>query len=68
MFASRRANADTEYDPHNVQTVFLQTIHQGLSLKYSEMRSELKSLADQSVSDEMLLKQVMVMSEENERQ
>lgn len=70
LFASRRANADIEYDPRNVQTVFLKTIHQGLSLKYSEMRTELKPLlADQSVTDEMLLKQVIkAMSEENERQ
>ena len=70
LFASRHVNADIEYEPRNVQTVFLQTIHQGLSPKYSEMRTELRPLlADASVSDEMLLKQVIkVMSEENERQ
>ena len=70
LFASRHVNADIEYDPRNVQTVFLRTIHQGLSPKYSEMRTELRPLlADPSVSDEMLLKQVIkVMTEENERQ
>ena len=70
LFASRHSNADIEYDPCNVQTVFLRTVNQGLSPKYGEMRSELKPLlADPSVTDEMLLKQVIkVMSEENDGQ
>lgn len=70
LFASRRANADIEYDPRNVQTVFLRTIYQGLSPKYSEMRAELRPLlSDRRASDEMLLKRVIqAMSEENERQ
>ncbi|XP_072562291.1 uncharacterized protein [Paramormyrops kingsleyae] len=70
MFASRQGNKDIEYEFRTVQNVFLRTIHQGLLPKYSDIRNELKPLlADYSVSDEALIRQVnKVSSEESERQ
>lgn len=70
MFASRQGNMDIEYEPRTVQNVFLRTVHQGLLLKYSDIRTELKPLlSDYTVSDESLIRQVnKVCSEESERQ
>uniref|UniRef100_A0A3B1J7S5 ribonuclease H n=1 Tax=Astyanax mexicanus TaxID=7994 RepID=A0A3B1J7S5_ASTMX len=70
MFVSKQANTDIEYEPQNIQNVFLRTIYQGIAPKYSDVRNELKPLlSDPTVSDEILLRRIIkAMSDESERQ
>lgn len=69
-FCSRQLNADIRYDDHTIQSVFLHTVSQGIGLKHSDIRRELRLfLSDPNVSDEILLRQVIrITSDESERQ
>ncbi len=70
LFCSRQVNSDIRYDDHTVQSVFIHTVSQGIGLKDSDIRRELRPfLLDSSVSDETLLRQVIrITSDESERQ
>lgn len=70
LLASKHADTDVKYNASTVQDVFLHTVYQGLAHKHDDVRRELKSLlADTSVTDEAILKQMKrIMSDENERQ
>ncbi len=70
LFCSRQVNSDIRYDDHTVQSVFIHTVSQGIGLKHSDIRRELRPfLLDSSVSDETLLRQVIrITSNESERQ
>lgn len=69
MFASKQTNSVVKCDAFTAQCVFLNTIYQGIGEKHEDVRRELKLLlADPTVSDEALLKQVIkTTTEENER-
>lgn len=69
LFESKKSESEIKYTPETVQGVFLHTVYQGIGHKDSDIRRELKPLlADQSVTDEIILKHVMkVTSEECER-
>lgn len=68
-FAYRQTSSVVKYDSATVQCVFLNTIYQGLGEKHEDVRRELKPLlSDPNVSNESLLRQViMTTSEESER-
>lgn len=70
LFCSRQVNSDIKYDDHTVQSVFLHTVSQGIGLKHSDIRRELRPfLSDHNVSDETLLRHVIrITSDESERQ
>ncbi len=70
LFCSKQVNSDIRYDDHTVQSVFMHTVSQGIGLKHSDIRRELRPfLLDSSVSDETLLRQVIrITSDESERQ
>lgn len=70
LFASKYADSEVKYNPTTVQDMFLHTIYQGLTHKHDDIRRELKPLlSDSNVSDEMILKQIMkITNAENERQ
>ncbi len=70
LFCSRQVNSDIRYDDHTVQSVFIHTVSQGIGVKHSDIRRELRPfLLDSSVSDETLLRQVVrITSDESERQ
>lgn len=70
LFESKKSDTEIKYTPETVQGVFLHTVYQGIGHKDNDIRRELKPLlADQSVTDEIILKHVMkVTSEECERQ
>lgn len=69
MFASRETDADIKYEARTAQNVFLRTVHQGLNEKHDDIRRELRPLlSDPTVTDEVLLRQVTRMTnEESER-
>lgn len=70
LFASKHADTEVKYNANTVQDIFLHTIYQGLSHRHNDIRRELKTLlSDSSVSDEIILKQMMkITNTENERQ
>lgn len=60
LFCSRQVNVDIRYDNYTAQNVFLHTVSQGISLKHSDVRRELRPLlSDHNVSDETLLSYVI---------
>lgn len=69
IFTSRQTDSDIKYEPRTAQNVFLRTVYQGLSEKYDDIRRELRPLlADPTVTDDALLRQVTkTTSEESER-
>ncbi|CAL9683080.1 unnamed protein product [Knipowitschia caucasica] len=69
LFESKKSDSEIKYTPETIQGVFLHTVYQGIGHKDNNIRRELKPLlADQTVTDETILKQVMkVTSEESER-
>lgn len=69
LFESKKTDSEIKYTPETVQGVFLHTVYQGIGHKDNDIRRELKPLlANQSVTDEMILKHAMrVTSEESER-
>lgn len=70
LFTSKQADGGIKYHTDTVQDVFLHTIYQGMGHKYNDLRRELKPLlADRTVTDETILRQVMKLtSDESERQ
>lgn len=68
LFESKKSESEIKYTPETVQGVFLHTVYQGIGHKDSDIRRELKPLlANQSVTDETILKHLMkVTSEESE--
>ncbi|KAL1261164.1 hypothetical protein QQF64_008991 [Cirrhinus molitorella] len=70
LFSSRQVNSDIRYDDQTVQSVFIHTVSQGIGLKHSDIRRELRPfLSDSTVSDETLLRHVIrITSDESERQ
>ena len=69
LFTSKLTDTDIKYSAATVQDVFLHTVYQGFGHKHTDIRRELKPLLSNSgVTDEMILRQVMkITSEENER-
>ena len=69
MFTSRQANALIKYDASTLKGVFLNAVYQGMGERHEDVRRELKPLlADPTVSDEALLRQVIKTTmEESER-
>lgn len=60
LFCSRQVNADIRYDNYTAQNVFLHTVSQGISLKHSDVRRELRPLfSDHNASDETLLSYII---------
>ena len=70
LFASKYADTEVKYNANTVQDIFLHTIYQGLGHKHDDIRRELKPLlSDSNASDEMILKQLMkITNTEDERQ
>lgn len=69
LFESKKTDSEIKYTPETVQGVFLHTVYQGIGHKDNDIRRELKPLlANQLVTDEMILKHAMkATSEESER-
>lgn len=70
LFTSKQADAAIKYSPATVQDVFLHSVFQGFGHKHADIRRELKPLLSNSeVTDEIILRQVMrITTEDNERQ
>lgn len=68
-FTSKQTSSVVKYDASTIQCIFLNTICQGIGEKHEDVRRELKPLlADPTVSDEALLRQVIkTTTEESER-
>ncbi|KAJ8014045.1 hypothetical protein DPEC_G00036170 [Dallia pectoralis] len=68
-FTAKQTTSTVRYDTSTVQCAFLNTIYQGLSEKHEDLRRELKPfLSDRTVSDELLLRQIIqTTNEECER-
>ena len=69
VFTAKQTNSVVKYDASTIQCIFLNTICQGIGEKYEDVRRELKPLlADPTVPDEVLLRQVIkTTTEESER-
>lgn len=68
-FTSKQASSVIKYDASTLQGVFLNAVYQGMGERHEDLRRDLKPLlADPTVSDEALLRQVIQTTmEDNER-
>lgn len=69
MFTAKQTTSVVKYDASTTQCIFLKTICQSIGERHEDVRQELKPLlADPTMSDEALLRQVIkTTTKEGER-